>query len=100
MARITKADLEARLASAEAENVRLQQELAQLRQVQTKTQVPAGASPGKVAFTVDNPLFDGLERYLPHSRIECPTHGKSQANKIGICVLCACERARGGRIAA
>ncbi len=111
MARITKAELlletealvamqqglEVRLASLEAENTQLKLQVAALQQPK---QVPSVGSVVKISFTPDNPIFDGLPRFMPHSKITCRTHGKSQANKIGICTLCACEKARGGRLAA
>lgn len=95
MARTTKAQLELRLASIEAENVRLLQELAQLQQTQTKSQpmVPAGKA-GTVTFTLDNPAFAGLPEFPKHSKITCPAHGPSQSNKLGLCIACAMARVR------
>jgi hypothetical protein len=104
MAQVTKAVLAQQNADLRMENAMLREHLLGLQhqqhQTQPTTRVPSAAPVGRVAISVDNPLFTHLPHHTPHRKMQCGVHGVVTANKIGVCVLCACEIARGGRAAA
>ena len=95
MTRMTKAQL-----VEENESLKLRVAFLTNALEQTQQSVPAAPKTQRVAITADNPAFEGLPMYPPHSKIECGVHGRGTANKAGFCMLCACERVRGGRAAA
>lgn len=97
MAQVSKAQLVTENQALKEQLVLIQRELDTLKQ--PKTAVPA-APTTRQAITADNPIFAGLERHVPHSKITCPTHRDTQANKAGFCMQCACARIRGDRAAA
>jgi hypothetical protein len=101
MAQVTKAVLVQQNADLKMEIVMLREQLqVQQHQAQPTTRVPSAVPVGRVSISADNPLFAHLPHHTPHQKMQCAVHGRVSANKIGVCLRCACEVARGGRVAA
>lgn len=87
MATVTKAALMSENAVLKDRLVLIQRELEAMKTNIRPTATPT--SNGRIAISSDNPRFAGLDKYEPHSRITCPKHGASKANKAGFCIECA-----------